>query len=140
MFAHPSSSTSPATDARQRSHSGGEVIDWGHTDGGERRVRRARVPRRDGGGAPWRGPAVAVPVVGAVLGLIGSASLEILLAHVIVAAGLRVVLVQMSVLDPVVHMLVGTVAGLVMPFVIRVVVRRLCWEWVFGLPGPLRFL
>lgn len=69
-----------------------------------------------------------------VLAPIGRRSLEIFLAHIVVASGTRVVLVQVGVTDPWVHLMLGTGLGVVIPIVIASVAERLRWHWVFGLP------
>ncbi len=66
--------------------------------------------------------------------LIGRRSLEIFLAHIVVASGTRILLEQVGVTDPWVHLVLGTSLGVVVPVVIAVVAERLRWSWVFGLP------
>lgn len=77
------------------------------------------------------------PVAG-VVGLLGRRSLEIFLAHIVVASGTRIVLQQAGVVDPWVHLALGTLLGLVVPIIIAVVAERWRWTWVFGLPGRSR--
>lgn len=76
------------------------------------------------------------PAAGAVA-LVGRRSLEIFLAHIVVASGTRIVLVQAGVTDPWVHLVAGTVLGIGVPIVVAVVAERLRWTWVFGLPRVL---
>lgn len=76
------------------------------------------------------------PAAGVVT-LIGRRSLEIFLAHIVVASGTRIVLVQAGVSDPWVHLVAGTTLGVVAPVTIAVVAERLRWSWVFGLPRRL---
>jgi fucose 4-O-acetylase-like acetyltransferase len=73
-----------------------------------------------------------------VLALLGRRSLEIFLAHIVVASGTRIVLVQLGVTDAGVHLVVGTALGVVVPVVVASVVERLGWSWVFGAPRFLR--
>ena len=50
------------------------------------------------------------------------------------AAGARILLAKLGVTDPWVHLSVGTLAGVALPLALWVVVQRLGWRWVFGLP------
>jgi fucose 4-O-acetylase-like acetyltransferase len=70
--------------------------------------------------------------------LLGRRSLEIFLAHIVVASGTRIVLDQAGMTVPWVHLVAGTTLGVVVPIVVAVTVERLGWTWVFGLPGTLR--
>ncbi|GAA5108217.1 hypothetical protein GCM10023339_07010 [Alloalcanivorax gelatiniphagus] len=72
-----------------------------------------------------------------VVSLLGRRSLEIFLAHIVVASGTRIVLVQAGVVDPWVHVVAGTALGVGVPIGVAVVAERLGWTWVFGLPRPL---
>ena len=72
--------------------------------------------------------------LGGPLALVGRRSLEIFLAHVVVASGTRIVLVEAGVTDPWVHVLAGTVLGVLVPLGLVLVVERLGWSWLFGLP------
>jgi len=72
-----------------------------------------------------------------VVALVGRRSLEIFLAHIVVASGTRVALVQAGVTDPWVHVVAATTLGVVVPVLIAVVAERLRWSWVFGLPGSV---
>jgi fucose 4-O-acetylase-like acetyltransferase len=75
----------------------------------------------------------------AVLGsLVGRRSLEIFLAHIVVASGTRIILVQGSVTDPWMHLAAGTALGVAVPIVVASLVERLGWSWVFGLPRFVR--
>ncbi|WP_322920230.1 acyltransferase [Nocardioides renjunii] len=76
------------------------------------------------------------PVAGPVA-LVGRRSLEIFLAHIVVASGTRIVLVQLGVADPWVHLVAGTTLGVVVPVVLAVGAERLGWTWLFGLPRRL---
>ena len=77
------------------------------------------------------------PVV-AVLAPVGRRSLEIFLAHIIVAAGSRIVLEKAGLTVPAVHLVLGVALGVVVPMVLATVAERLGWRWVFGLPTFLR--
>lgn len=65
---------------------------------------------------------------------VGSRSLEIFLAHIVVASGTRIVLVQAGVIDPAVHLFAGTATGVVVPLLLARAADRLGWTWLFGLP------
>ncbi|GAA1916993.1 acyltransferase family protein [Nocardioides hwasunensis] len=79
------------------------------------------------------------PLAG-VVALVGRRSLEIFLAHIVVASGARIVLEQAGVSDTWVHLVAATALGVVVPIVIAVAADRLRWSWVFGLPAPLERL
>ena len=108
-----------------------------------------------GGGGGWTVTTVALGVLGCMGGtiatlavaalvvwtplagfvaLVGRRSLEIFLAHIVVASGARIVMQQAGVVDPWVHLALGTILGVVVPILIAVVAERLRWTWVFGLP------
>ncbi|MCF6376297.1 acyltransferase [Nocardioides KLBMP 9356] len=69
-----------------------------------------------------------------VLALVGRRSLEIFLAHIVVTAGTRIALVRLEVTDVWVHLVAGTVLGLVVPLAVAALAERLRWTWLFGLP------
>ena len=75
--------------------------------------------------------------VSAPVALLGRRSLEIFLAHIVVASGTRIFLAQLGVAVPWVHLLAGTSLGLVVPVLVAAACERLGWQWLFGLP---RFL
>lgn len=77
---------------------------------------------------------VARSPLGGVTALVGRRSMEIFLAHIVVASGARIALVQAGVSDPWLHLLVGAALGVVVPIALAHVVERLGWTWVFGLP------
>ena len=79
---------------------------------------------------------VRTPFV-APLAAVGRRSLEIFLAHIVVAAGVRIVLVRIGVDDPVVLLAAGTVLGVLVPMAASVVAARAGWTWLFGLPRAL---
>lgn len=74
----------------------------------------------------------------AVVALIGRRSLEIFLAHIVVASGTRIVLEQVGVTDAGVHVAVGTTLGVVAPLVVAVTAERAGATWLFSLPLVLR--
>jgi len=76
------------------------------------------------------------PVAG-VVALVGRRSLEIFLAHIVVASGSRILLVQAGVTAPWVHLATGTSLGVLIPVVVAAVLERWGWTWVFGLPRVL---
>lgn len=73
------------------------------------------------------------PLAG-VVSLVGRRSLEIFLAHIVVASGTRIVLERAGVTDWRLHLVVATVLGVVVPLALAVVAERLRWTWLFGLP------
>ena len=72
--------------------------------------------------------------MGGVVALVGRRSLEIFLAHIVVASGTRILLVQAGVSDPWVHVLLATTLGVLVPIVLASLAERLGWLWLFGLP------
>ncbi len=74
----------------------------------------------------------------AAIGAVGRRSLEIFLAHIVVASGARIVLLQLGVESLGVHLVIGVMLGVLVPMAIAVVAERLGWGWVFGLPVALR--
>lgn len=68
---------------------------------------------------------------------VGQRSLEIFLAHIVAAAGTRIVLISIGVDDPVVHVLLGLAAGVGLPLALWVSGRALGFPWLFQAP---RFL
>ncbi|WP_165356957.1 acyltransferase family protein [Nocardioides zhouii] len=74
----------------------------------------------------------------AAIGAVGRRSLEIFLAHIVVASGARIVLLQLGVESLGVHLVVGVMLGVVVPMAIAVAAERLGWTWVFGTPLALR--
>ena len=85
----------------------------------------------------WSGLLARTPVVG-VLAPIGRRSLEIYLAHIVVASGTRIVLLKAGVDDLAVHLVAGVVLGVLVPMALAALAERLGWEWVFGLPRALK--
>lgn len=75
--------------------------------------------------------------IGEAAALVGRRSLEIFLAHIVVASGLRVVLVKVGVSDVWVHLAVATSLGIAIPIVLAELADRSGWTWLFGLPGWL---
>lgn len=71
---------------------------------------------------------------GGVLSAVGRRSLEIFLAHIVVTAGTRIVLVKLEVTDMWMHVIAGTVLGLIVPIGVAIGAERLGWTWLFGLP------
>lgn len=76
--------------------------------------------------------------VRAVLAPIGRRSLEIFLAHIVVAAGARVLLAEAGLGVPMVHLVLGVALGVLVPMALAVLAERWGWRWVFGLPVVLR--
>jgi fucose 4-O-acetylase-like acetyltransferase len=71
------------------------------------------------------------------LAYLGRHSLEIFLAHITAAAGTRIILVRLGVGDPVIHLVAGTITGLVGPLVLLVVCQRLGFRFLFSAPSIL---
>lgn len=69
-----------------------------------------------------------------VLAPIGRRSLEIFLAHIVVAAGARIVMERAGLTVPAVHLVLGVLLGVVVPIALATTAERLGWRWVFGLP------
>jgi fucose 4-O-acetylase-like acetyltransferase len=67
----------------------------------------------------------------------GQNSLAIFLAHTTAAAGVRTLLVRAGVDDVVVHMVTGTVAGVVAPLMLLSITRRIGFPYLFGAPALL---
>ena len=78
--------------------------------------------------------ALARTPLAALICVLGRRSLEIFLAHIVVASGTRIVLVQLGVTVPWVHLVAGTTLGTIVPVGVAVVAERLGWSWLFGLP------
>lgn len=74
----------------------------------------------------------------AVIGAVGRRSLEIFLAHIVVASGTRITLLQLGVDNLGVHLVLGVVFGVLVPMALAVGAERLGWRWVFGAPALLR--
>lgn len=85
----------------------------------------------------WAGLLARTPVR-AVLAPIGRRSLEVFLAHIVVASGTRILLAQAGIADLAVHLVLGVALGVLVPIALAVVAERLGWGWVFGLPSALR--
>ena len=81
--------------------------------------------------------ALARTPIAAPISVLGRRSLEIFLAHIVVASGTRIVLSQLGVTDPWVHLVAGTTLGTIVPVGVAVAAERLGWSWLFGLPGWL---
>lgn len=65
------------------------------------------------------------------LAFIGERSLEVFLAHIIAASGARIVLSRMGIYDPMVHIVAGMLAGVVLPLFLWWALERLRWPWLF---------
>lgn len=79
----------------------------------------------------------AVRWVGNSLTLCGRRSLEIFLAHILAAAGIRTLLIVLGVTNGAIHVVAGTIAGVVLPLVLSRISPTLRVQWLFELPrGP----
>lgn len=68
---------------------------------------------------------------------LGKASLAIFVAHTIFSAGIRTVLLKLGFLQMELHLLLGILAGLVGPFLLLVIEKRLTFPYFFTWPsGP----
>ena len=74
----------------------------------------------------------------AVLAPVGRRSLEIFLAHIVVAAGARILLAEAGFTVPMLHLVLGVALGVLVPMALAVLAERWGWRWVFGLPAVLR--
>ena len=80
-----------------------------------------------------------VPAAVRPLAAVGRRTLPIYLAHVIVVAGVRVVMVRAGVEEPYVVALVAVPLGVLVPLALAVLAEPRPWAaWVFDLPAPLR--
>ena len=77
------------------------------------------------------------PLVG-LLAPIGRRSLEIYLAHIVAASGIRILLLETGVDNLAVHLVVGVTFGVLAPMALAAAAKRLGWEWVFGVPRVLK--
>ena len=78
----------------------------------------------------------AVGGLAQLLAFLGRRSLEIFLAHIIATAGTRIVLVQLGVNSPALHLFMGTVVGVMAPLVLWWVTDRAgLGRWLFSTPG-----
>jgi fucose 4-O-acetylase-like acetyltransferase len=85
----------------------------------------------------WAGLLARTPIVG-LLAPIGRRSLEIYLAHIVVASGTRILLLQMGVDDLRLHLVAGVLLGVTVPMALAALAKRMGWDWVFGLPRALQ--
>lgn len=73
------------------------------------------------------------------LAYLGRHSLEIYLIHILAGSGLRIVLQKMlDISDPAVHLVLGTLAGIVVPLLVAVSARNWRMGWLFLPPQRLR--
>lgn len=80
-----------------------------------------------------------VPPLRGLLAAIGRRTLPVYLAHVLVVAGVRIVLVQLGVDQPYVIALVAVAAGVGIPFAVATLTAGRPWaNWLFDLPPALR--
>lgn len=68
------------------------------------------------------------------LAFIGQRSMEIFLAHIIAASGTRIVLGMAGVEDVAVHIVVGTLAGVLLPLALWAILQRMHFPWLFRAP------
>ncbi len=117
----------------------------------ERAVQRVRALRSAAGKVPGRSrirratsvivhaPAHLVALLAVAALHLGEASLAIYLAHTIFAAATRVALVRIGAVgDPLVHLVCGSAAGLLIPLVLDRVCTRAGLRWIFKFPSARR--
>lgn len=75
-----------------------------------------------------------VPFVSRPAAFLGRRSMEIYLGHIVVTAMLRVALERAGHEDPWLHLVLGTVVGVVVPLALWWVTLTLRQDWLFGLP------
>lgn len=76
---------------------------------------------------------------GQLLAWIGQRSMPIYLAHILAASGTLIVLQKLlGIHDPSIHLLLGTLAGLIGPLVLYVLAPRIGLSFLFTPPGKLR--
>lgn len=71
------------------------------------------------------------------MAMVGRRTLEIFLAHIVVASGTRILLVQAGVGDPWILLVAATALGVAVPIALASLAQRLGWSWVFGLPRAI---
>lgn len=76
-----------------------------------------------------------VPALEGVLALCGRRSLEIFLAHIVATAGTRTLLVLAGAVDPVVHVVAGTLVGVIAPLVLWRLGTAVRFPWLFAAPA-----
>lgn len=81
---------------------------------------------------------VARSPLGGVAALVGRRSLEIFLAHIVVAAGARIFLQQVGLTDLWLHLMLALSLGIGVPIALAAVAERWGWFWLFGLPHIAR--
>lgn len=76
---------------------------------------------------------------GRLLAWIGQRSMPIYLAHILAASGTRIVLQKLlGIHDPSIHLLLGTLAGLIGPLLLYALAPRIGLSFLFTPPGKLR--
>lgn len=79
-----------------------------------------------------------LPLLGSLLAFCGRRSLEIFLAHIVAAAGTRTLLTMAGALDPLFHVVAGTLAGVVAPLILWRLGNQVRFPWLFMAPQPQR--
>lgn len=79
-------------------------------------------------------PLAFLPGIGRALAFCGRHSLEIFLAHIIATAGTRTLLLAGGITTPVVHIIAGTILGVVAPLVLWRLGPAVRMPWLFALP------
>jgi hypothetical protein len=71
------------------------------------------------------------------LATLGRYSLQIYVAHTIASAGVRIVLAKVfRIGDPSIHLILGTIAGLLVPLALALLSERWHFEFLFHLKRP----
>ncbi|SEE19286.1 Fucose 4-O-acetylase [Arthrobacter alpinus] len=76
------------------------------------------------------------PLAG-LIAFLGTRSMEIFLAHIIAASGTRIVLDMAGVENPAVHIVVGTVSGIILPLLLWRLTIQWHFPWLFNAPASL---
>jgi len=70
-----------------------------------------------------------------VLSYIGRNALSIYVMHILVTAGFRITLPLVGVHQPILHVIIGTVAGVIIPILVQYLLQSLSLSRLFGLPA-----
>ncbi|MDH2442918.1 acyltransferase [Amnibacterium sp. CER49] len=72
------------------------------------------------------------------LAFVGRHTLQIFLASITFASGMRIILSKAGVDSPGVHVALGTIAGVALPLALWWLLDRIAFPWLFALPGRRR--
>lgn len=74
---------------------------------------------------------------GRILAFFGRRSMEIFLAHIIAASGCRIILKLAGIEGVAIHIVIGTLAGVLLPLALWAILQRLHFPWLFQAPPAL---